>query len=122
MARSESSPAPALPIDAIGNTRLRKRLLTLGSQVSVINRQIADLESAKKALMSEIEQLDIDNLGVTRIAGMGWDLMKVPGGRSDIRAERLLEKGVKMTVIEYATVKTTWEKWQVRNQKADKAD
>lgn len=83
-------------------------------------RRLADekgaIEAAMKLLMPDIAKLG-EKVGVDKVRGNGWLLLNVEGGRSDIDAKKLVEKGVPIEVVNAATVKRTWSNWQVRSSK-----
>lgn len=63
-----------------------------------------------KELLTEIRKIT-DQLPdfPERVLGTTWDLRRLAGESEKISAERLLEYGVSLRVVQEATVKTPWE-------------
>jgi hypothetical protein len=102
----------AKPIEEVKNAKARRALIKLCAEYRELADQAAALETAKKALMVDIKA-HANAARVKKVAGEGWMLIKVKGGSSKISAEKLLEKGVRIGIIEHATVKSEWSYFQV---------
>jgi len=80
-------------------------------------REQCELESGakavKKVLMAEIKE-HAERACIEKVTGDGWLLTKVTRESKSIVAERLLEKGVGMKTIEYATEVRESSYYQVR--------
>lgn len=102
-------------VSTIKNAATRKKISSLCSEYRNVQEQITDLENIKKALMADIRDAAERNK-IEKVAGDTWVLSRTSGTRSKISPEKLLEKGVKMQVIEAATVITPYSYYQVRNR------
>lgn len=89
------------------------QLSTLCSQVRDIQSAISTLTADKKALMSQIATL-AESTNSRSISGSSWKLSKVTRTSRTINSAKLLEKGVSLHVIEFATDKSTSTYWQVK--------
>lgn len=107
-------------VDDIRNATVRADLAALCDEYRVLQEALTDIENSKKRLMQEIKSLG-DKVGAKVVRGETWSLVRSKGGRKEIKPERLLEKGVKLSVIEYATVKQEWTYYQVTAPKAEVA-
>lgn len=115
--KSKQDSIPPVDIQSIPDLKARRHLPQLCQQYREVQSQITALEAAKRDLMTNIRSY-ADSLGVDKVAGDGWMLTHVVQIRTAIEAERLLQKGVKLSVIEYATVETPIEYWSVLNRKS----
>jgi len=110
--KTEFKPIDAPSIDTIKDAKARKRLAALCTEYRELADQAAALDAAKSALMDDIKAI-AEEQSLEKVAGAGWLLSKGHGGRSEIKAELLLQKGVKMAVIEACTVEKKWSYFQV---------
>lgn len=103
-------------IDEVKNAKARKRLPELCAEYRALAEDRQAIEEAQKSLKEDIDQL-AKSARITKVQGDGWVLMKTTSKRSTIKPERLVEKGVSMEVIEYATVTSESSYYQVRGAK-----
>jgi hypothetical protein len=91
----------------------RETLASLCSAYRDLQDQIAPLEAAKRELMSSITPL-AQQLGIEKeVITPGCQLRRVTRTSTSILPERLLEKGVGLDVIHYATEERVTEYYQV---------
>lgn len=103
---------PAIPVEEIKNTKARKQLPTLCAEYRDLAEQKAAIDAAQKELMTDIKAL-AKSARLTAVQGDGWRLSRFKSGRSSISAEKLLENGVAVPVIEASTVRQEWEVVQI---------
>jgi hypothetical protein len=89
-------------VSSLRDLKARRALPDLCMAYRDLRAQIKALEDAAKPLAEEIAE-HASRAKVDKLDGEGWRLSKC-AGRKTLSKERLLEKGVAMTVIEYATV------------------
>lgn len=107
------------PIAQIGDRKARTKLAALCELVRALSDEIAALEAAKVALKPDLHAL-CERLGVAKVAGDGWLLLRNTRTTSRIDATRLIEKGVSMATVKYATVtKESAPYYEVRARKSD---
>lgn len=99
-----------------------ERLDELCLQVRDLQLDINALEKTKKNIIKDQITPLAESLGIIKRKGEGFQLLKVTGSRSTIIPERLMEKGVSFKVIEYATVTTSWESFQIRGNTKETKD
>lgn len=92
-------PVPVESLDATLGAKLASRC----AQYRDLSEEIAALKAAQESTMKEIRELATAN-GLTRVAGDTW-LLTRSAGQKRLSAEKLLEQGVAMQVIEAATVR-----------------
>lgn len=82
----------------------RQTLPHLCTAYRVLQEEIAESEAAKKILYKQINEV-ASRAGLQKVRDKdgGWQLVQVRRTYSTIVAERLLERGVSMEDIEYAT-------------------
>ena len=91
------------PLRDLKDTQARKALTTLCAEYRQLATQASALETAKRALMADIKS-HARRARIVRVRGDRGGLLTRCDGRRTIKKERLLEEGVKMAVIEAATV------------------
>lgn len=107
----------AIPVDSLP-PKTRTRLSALCEQYRAASEEASSLDKIKRGLMSDIrEAMSAAKLDGETVQGEGWRLSKVERETSKISPEKLLEKGVKMGVIEYATEVSVSEYYTVRGVK-----
>jgi hypothetical protein len=79
-----------------------------------IAAQAKELETERKGLSEQIMPL-MEAVEANSIQGDGWVAVRALGSRSIIVAERLLEHGVSMAIIEKSTKRTEYRYVQVRD-------
>jgi hypothetical protein len=110
-------------LNDITNTKDRDLLSRLMIEYRERQENIAVEEALNKALKRDKIEPLLVKLKVRRaIKGDTWHAIRVQGSKSTIVAERLLEHGVGMDVIEESTETKTWENWQVRGVKGGNSD
>lgn len=90
------------PLSTIRDASVRKKLARLCAEYRELHDELKGLEAGKRALMGEIAEISKKNR-LVKVAGDGWLLTKTKG-RASLKKELLLEKGVPIETIEYATV------------------
>lgn len=95
----------AKPVDEIKDERARNSLPDLCADYRELQNQIAALEAAKKVLIADIEN-HAKRARLTKVSGDGWLLLRSKSTYSKISKEKLVEKGVKLSVIAAATEST----------------
>lgn len=96
--------------------RLLERLHAIGDEVANLNHHIGLRKAIKKDLMSEAIII-AEGLGIDKLPGDGWTMFKSQKTYTKYIPERLAEKGVPLSVIEYAKDQKTRDSWQVRKNK-----
>lgn len=113
--KTHSIPVPSSSLDsdseyvpiseAIPSPKDRRLYVKLASEIADANSQISELEKTKEILKKEIKLL-ISKLKLpAKIQGPGWKDYLVITVRTSIIPEKLLERGVDMDTIDYATQK-----------------
>lgn len=104
---------PPVPLkQAVDSAKDRRELHRLCVAYRENAAIVAAADAAKKELMAQIKVL-AEKHELTKVAGDGWTLVSANGGSTTISPELLLAKGVKMSVIEAATVKKSWRYFQI---------
>lgn len=115
MAKKKEEQEAPVPIEEAVSASVRPELEELLQEYREHCDTVAAVEACKKVVMDRI--VEIVPPGIRAIESAHAILVKKTGGRSDIKAEKLLELGVGMDVIEEATVSRTWEYYNVERPK-----
>lgn len=107
----ETEAPPALD-DIKMSAKDRNRLIELCKEYRILSEDASAIEAQKKALMEHIKPL-AEAAKISKARGDGFTLVKSHGGSTKIEAHLLLEEGVDADVIEKATVRKTWDYYQV---------
>lgn len=111
-------PTPAA--DAIPDPAALAELTELCRLARHLSTEKATLEAAHKEVTAEINRI-AEELNLPRaVAWDEWTLRRAPGSRKEISAEKLMERGVPLAVIQDSTVVKTWEPYAVFGVKARK--
>lgn len=114
----KAPPAPAVPLADV--YRKNKALAAQLEDACVAFREAQDQIDIAIKMQTDL-RVDIEalskKLGVNRVEGETWLMKEASGESSHLSATRLLELGVKQSVIEKATKRTPWSKFQVLARK-----
>jgi hypothetical protein len=103
-------------IDDVADPKVRRKLDRLCKEHRELREQINGLEKLTKETGDEIRAI-AEHEGIDKIKGDGWLLLKTRTERKTISAEKLLQMGVELSVIEAATEVKVSEGYQVRGVK-----
>lgn len=104
------------PLSELKDKRARTALPDLCREYRSQSELESNAKAVKRVLMSEIAQ-HAKRAKVDKVQGDGWLLMSSKTTRRSISPEKLLEKGVEMGVIEFATETRETSYYQVRGVK-----
>jgi hypothetical protein len=108
---TEGRELPTSIDDAVPDADDRAALAEMCRVARDISEEKSALESTYKAIMADIKEL-AGRIGVPRrVIGDGWELRKTTSTRETIVAERLMERGVPLAVIQDSTKVTTSESY-----------
>jgi hypothetical protein len=107
-------PTDATPLDSIKDAKLRKRLNNACIEVRELQEQITAMEARKKQIVEDEIRPTLRQVKLDKVRGEGWLAIKNMRTTKTISAEKLIENGVDMDVIEASTVKKETEIVQVR--------
>lgn len=127
-AERTGKPAPELvpSIDTLPtNQKVKAKMDGLANEILSATAAIKELENQKREASAELQAL-AETIGVKKFTGQIYTaLVKYSGDRATISAEKLIENGVKASVIEASTVVKKGKDSMVvlpRAQKSDETD
>lgn len=109
-------------ITDLKNQAARDRLPDLCAQYREYSQEKSALEAAMKSIKQDIDAIAKKARIVNSVGGDGWQLTRVTSTRRTLSKERLLEKGVKMPVIEYATTEKRSTYYRVLDRKEEASE
>jgi hypothetical protein len=96
---TQNSNGEAKPISEIKDARARKELPELCREYRRFLDQEKAAQAAKNAIMDEIK-VHAKRARIKKVAGDDWQLTRVPEGKGQIQAKKLIEKGIDPDLIE----------------------
>lgn len=109
-------------ITDLKNQAARDRLPDLCAQYREYSQEKSALEAAMKSIKQDIDAIAKKARIVNSVGGDGWQLTRVTSTRRTLSKERLLEKGVTMPVIEYATTEKRSTYYRVLDRKEEASE
>ncbi len=100
-------------IEDIKQANIRRSLSLVCSEIAANNRSISELEKENAEHRKKLALLG-RKMKLEKVVGDGWTLSKVARVFKKILPERLMERGVSLEDIEYATEVSRSESYQVR--------
>jgi len=124
--KQRSAPVEEQPATALSELQVpqavREELAVYCEQHRKLSDEIAAAKEAKDVLLADCIDPLAREWGIENVLGDGWLLVHAKGSAMSLTRENLLRVGVPMKTIEAATVRTPWERYQIRSPKVEEQE